>query len=320
MELNLSFNFIRDLNGIQELTLLKSLYLNHNRIIVIDSLEPLKGLKQLGLFHNQISDGEEALRVLRSLPKLKELSIDINPCSANAAFNFEIVLTLSKLKMFNEEAIRELDKDVAKQYFRLQGLPIPAEPQPASVLHRPDDNKENTGIERKKSVRFAEDNEEVKRLRNQVDELIAQNQLLQKKLDQKYFDEVYRENDRMKIELRNMEILLDENNDLKAEVVRLKAFTDDEKSKALADENSRLKRRNGELVIKVTDMEMEVSKLKKEQALVPKNAGMFHTTTGFFPRTQTAGEFEDLMPDKEEDLDAISTQLDRELEEMIAQN
>jgi Leucine-rich repeat (LRR) protein len=94
--------------------MLRSLYLNHNRIIVIDSIERLKSLKQLGLFHNQISDGPDTLRILKSLPKLKELSIDINPCSVDSAFNFEIVLTMEKLKMFNEEAVRELDKDVAR--------------------------------------------------------------------------------------------------------------------------------------------------------------------------------------------------------------
>jgi hypothetical protein len=48
------------------------------------------------------------------MPKLRELSMDINPCSADAAFNHEIVLTLPKLKMFNDEAVRELDKDVAR--------------------------------------------------------------------------------------------------------------------------------------------------------------------------------------------------------------
>jgi hypothetical protein len=66
------------------------------------------------------------------------------------------------------------------------------------------------------------------------------------------------------MELRNMEILLDENNDLKAEIVKLKELNVDEKSKALAEENQRLKRRNGELVIKVTDIEMELNKLKQD--------------------------------------------------------
>jgi cell shape-determining protein MreC len=60
---------------------------------------------------------------------------------------------------------------------------------------------------------------------------------LQKKLDQKYFDEVYKENDRLKMELRNMEILLEENNDLKAEIFKIKALDNDEKTKAITAEN-----------------------------------------------------------------------------------
>lgn len=156
-------------------------------------------------------------------------------------------------------------------------------------------------------------------------ELLQQDKAtLQKKLDQKYFDEVYRENDRLKMELRNMEILLDENNDLKAELAKLRAMDNDDRTKAVTDENARLKRRNGELVIQVTEMEAKMRELKREQAVVPKtrDQGMFATTTGFFPRPQTAmhrsSKADDLLPSKGEDLDAISTQLDRELEEMIA--
>jgi hypothetical protein len=54
------------------------------------------------------------IRILKNLPKLKELSMDINPCSSDVAFNYEVVLTLDKLRMFNDEAVRELDKDVAR--------------------------------------------------------------------------------------------------------------------------------------------------------------------------------------------------------------
>jgi len=66
------------------------------------------------------------------------------------------------------------------------------------------------------------------------------------------------------MELRNMEILLEENNDLKAELFKIKALDNDEKTKEITAENQRLKRRNGELVIQVTDMEMKIRDLKKE--------------------------------------------------------
>ena len=94
--------------------MLRNLFLNHNRIVVIDSLEHLKSLKQLGLFHNQIMGASEVIKVLKNLPKLRELSMDINPCSSDSAFNYEVLLTLDKLKMFNDEAVRDLDRDVAR--------------------------------------------------------------------------------------------------------------------------------------------------------------------------------------------------------------
>jgi hypothetical protein len=155
--------------------MLRSLYLNHNRIIQIDAIESLKDLRQLSLFNNEILSGTETIRILKSLPKLKELATDFNPCSSDMSFNFEIVLTLPKLKMFNDEAVRELDKDVARQHFRLKGVPIPGE-SPTSHL-KPDtllidQDKENPPLEKKKSVRFKvpaeDDNEwqqvEIKRL------------------------------------------------------------------------------------------------------------------------------------------------------------
>ena len=58
--------------------------------------------------------GENAISVFESLPKLKELSMDINPCSSHASFNYELILKLPKIKMLNDEAVRDLDKDVAR--------------------------------------------------------------------------------------------------------------------------------------------------------------------------------------------------------------
>jgi hypothetical protein len=40
--------------------------------------------------------------------------MDINPCSSHSSFNYEMILTLPKLRMLNDEAVRELDKDVAR--------------------------------------------------------------------------------------------------------------------------------------------------------------------------------------------------------------
>ena len=63
LELNLSFNYISDITGLEELTMLRSLFLSHNKIVIIEPLRSLKSLKQIGLFHNQIMNGENALQV-----------------------------------------------------------------------------------------------------------------------------------------------------------------------------------------------------------------------------------------------------------------
>lgn len=50
-------------------------------------------------------------------------------------------------------------------------------------------------------------------------------------------DAVYKDNDILKKELKNMEILLDENDDLREEVDRLKSMSFDSRYKIVGDEN-----------------------------------------------------------------------------------
>ena len=50
---------------------------------------------------------------MQSLPKLKELAMDGNPCATKTEFNYELILRNTKLKMLNDDAIKELDRDVA---------------------------------------------------------------------------------------------------------------------------------------------------------------------------------------------------------------
>ena len=125
VELNLSFNMIEDISPLESLTLLRALFLNHNKLHVIESLSKLKALKQLGLFHNEIIEGPSVMKTLASLPKLREISIDGNPCAREASFGYELILKMPKLRMLNEEAIKELDRDVAEQYFVMNELDVP---------------------------------------------------------------------------------------------------------------------------------------------------------------------------------------------------
>lgn len=67
-------------------------------------------------------------------------------------------------------------------------------------------------------------------------------------------DEIYKENDLMKRELKSMEILIDENQDLREELERLRAMSYEDRVKEIGDENKKLRRRNGELLIQNTDL------------------------------------------------------------------
>ena len=53
----------------------------------------------------------------------------------------------------------------------------------------------------------------------------------------------------LKLELKMMYILNEENIDLKEEVNQLKALNSDERAMSISEENHKLKRRNGELII-----------------------------------------------------------------------
>ena len=198
VELNLSFNMIEDISPLESLTLLRALFLNHNKLQVIDSLSKLKALKQLGLFHNEIIESQSVMKTLVSLPKLREVSIDGNPCAREAAFGYELILKMPKLRMLNEEAIKELDRDVGEQYFLMNELEVPKPPIeshkiPVSVKSKED--KENSG--KAKSVRFAtpaniDDEEEwehekdVKELRGVIEQLQSENYRLKQKLDKSH--------------------------------------------------------------------------------------------------------------------------------------
>jgi hypothetical protein len=83
-------------------------------------------------------------------------------------------------------------------------------------------SKENS-MKGKKSVRFTADegdwqSSEIKKLEARITELLVTNEELRSRLDQKRYDEVYRENEMLKLELKNMYALQEENNDLREDL------------------------------------------------------------------------------------------------------
>jgi Leucine-rich repeat (LRR) protein len=102
---------------LEDLVLLEKLWLNRNHIMIIDPLKKLKKLNTLGLFHNEILHDKRCIEILEELPALKDLSIDGNPVSAKVQFKYEIIYRFKNLETLDEDAIKELDRDIAEQYF-----------------------------------------------------------------------------------------------------------------------------------------------------------------------------------------------------------
>jgi cell shape-determining protein MreC len=68
-------------------------------------------------------------------------------------------------------------------------------------------------------------------------------------LEAKNYEEVYKENEMLKKEVKSMYILLEENNDLREELERLRQMSYNDRVKESGEENQKLRRRNGELLI-----------------------------------------------------------------------
>ena len=69
--------------------LLEKLFLNRNKIQIIQPLKKLTSLQTIGLFHNDIFNAESSMEVFVHLGtkyRLREISIDANPISSTTRF------------------------------------------------------------------------------------------------------------------------------------------------------------------------------------------------------------------------------------------
>jgi hypothetical protein len=92
-----------------------------------------------------------------------------------------------------------------------------------------------------------------------ITELLVTNEELRERLEKKKYDEVYRENELLKLEIKNMYAIQEENRDLREDLERMKSLTYEDRMKDAMEENKRLRRRNGELIIKVTELEEQIA-------------------------------------------------------------
>lgn len=63
-----------------------------------------------------------------------------------------------------------------------------------------------------------------------------------------------------------MYAIQEENKDLREDLERLNSLTYEERMRDAMEENKRLRRRNGELIIKVTDLEAQIHKIKDQSS------------------------------------------------------
>lgn len=57
--------------------------------------------------------------------RLREISIDANPISSTTRFRQQLIMNIPKLEMLDDEQIKPLDREVAKQYYEMHNIPIP---------------------------------------------------------------------------------------------------------------------------------------------------------------------------------------------------
>lgn len=174
--------------------------MNHNKISAIDPVAKLLNLKSLGLFYNDIIDGDYTMGILKRCTRLRELSIDGNECAKGPEFSYELLMRLPDLKVLNEEAIKELDRDVAEQYYEMYELPVPkpykAEIEIVSKLKTGQNSTEEAGGKEKKCVRFKEvdaddieecgHEKELKQLQEQLAKVELEKYQLEKRLTQSH--------------------------------------------------------------------------------------------------------------------------------------
>ena len=112
--------------------------------------------------------------------------------------------------MYDDEAIKELDRDVAEQYYAMhdKDVPIPENAKKQPILKVIDSQVKDKDKEQMKTVRFKEANiddseefeieKDVKELMNVIDQLKDENKDLKAKLQIDALDEVFKENEMLK--------------------------------------------------------------------------------------------------------------------------
>ncbi|CAM9744081.1 unnamed protein product, partial [Phaeothamnion confervicola] len=116
VELNLNFNALINLRGLERCGGLRRLYLSNN-LLATDALAALAAfaeLRTLCLFRNRLENLPEALGAFRRLVKLREVDLDGNPCARCEGYRPTVVRALSRLEELDGESVTSLDRELAE--------------------------------------------------------------------------------------------------------------------------------------------------------------------------------------------------------------
>ena len=168
-----------------------------------------------------------------------------------------------------------------------------------------------------------------------------ENAKMKRQLERQNYEKTYRDNEMMKLELKNMYILLEENKDLRAELQTMRITDKSEAEKQLIEENTNLKRRNGLLLIENEDLKKQVDHAKKqlqtnqafntsvkttaktqEDYLNEIRRGPFGLSFNVRPQTAAIGAISKLDGFKVNDelLKEVEDEMDEELKELLERN
>jgi len=115
--LDLSFNRIERIEGLDRLTKLTDLSLCNNQITKIENLRDCKKLKILSLGNNKIAQLDQ-VKVLRELPNLQVLNVAGNPMCKDSEYRNFCLAYLKHLKYFDYALLVESEVIAAKEQFQ----------------------------------------------------------------------------------------------------------------------------------------------------------------------------------------------------------
>ena len=86
----------------------------------------------------------------------------------------------------------------------------------------------------------------------------------------------------LKLQLKSLHVMVEENKDLKEELQRLRDMPYDLRVKEVTRDNERLRKRTGELLVELTDAQTELAELRSLTAHIPKDGKIVAKTDARF--------------------------------------